>query len=63
MGAAIAGFGFIYSTYMLVLVVELWLVFRPSIVERAVSRGGVGTSRRNAEQQAAKACLEELQGS
>lgn len=33
--SAIAGFGFIYSTYMLILVVEVWLVLRPSIVERA----------------------------
>ena len=38
--SAIAGFGFIYSAYMLVLVVEVWLVFRPSIVARANSRGG-----------------------
>ncbi len=38
--SAIAGFGFIYNTYMLVLLVEVWLVFRPSIVERASSCGG-----------------------
>lgn len=30
--SAIAGFGFIYSTYMLILIVEVWLVFRPAIV-------------------------------
>ncbi len=41
MTSAIAGFGFIYNTYMLVLVVEIWLVFRPSIVELAKSRSGV----------------------
>ncbi len=39
--SAIAGFGFIYGTYMLLLVVEVWLVFRPSIVHRATTRSGV----------------------
>ena len=39
--SAIAGFGFIYSTYMLVLIVEVWLVFRPTIVERAKTQGGL----------------------
>ncbi|MCP4190053.1 MAG: polysulfide reductase NrfD [Planctomycetaceae bacterium] len=40
--SAIAGFGFIYSTYMLLLVVEVWLVYRPELVERAASgRGGL----------------------
>jgi Ni/Fe-hydrogenase subunit HybB-like protein len=38
--SAIAGFGFIYSTYMLLLLVEVWLVFRPELVERANSRSG-----------------------
>ncbi len=38
--SAIAGFGFIYSAYMLVLVVEVWLVFRPAIVEQANSLTG-----------------------
>jgi len=33
--SAMAGFGFIYSFYMLVLLVDVWLLFRPSIVERA----------------------------
>ena len=33
--SAMAGFGFIYSLYMLILVVEVWLVFRPVIVARA----------------------------
>ena len=40
--SAIAGFGFIYSAYMLVLVVEIWLVFREAIVDRAKSLSGVG---------------------
>ena len=39
--SAIAGFGFIYSTYMLLLVVEVWLVFRPELVERANSHHGL----------------------
>ncbi|MCB1955905.1 MAG: ribonuclease III [Rhodocyclaceae bacterium] len=38
-------------------------VVRCVVEKPALSRGGVGNSRRNAEQQAAKACLEELQGS
>jgi Ni/Fe-hydrogenase subunit HybB-like protein len=33
--SAMAGFGFIYSFYMLVLLVDVWLLFRPGIVERA----------------------------
>lgn len=39
--SAIAGFGFIYNTYMLVLVVEVWLVFRDVIVERANNSTGL----------------------
>lgn len=38
--SAMAGFGFIYNLYMLLLVVEVWLVFRPTIVERAKSARG-----------------------
>lgn len=38
--SAMSVFGFIYSFYMLLLVVQVWLVFRPSIVERANSRSG-----------------------
>lgn len=38
--SAMAGFGFIYSLYMLVLIVEVWLEFRPEIVERAGSVTG-----------------------
>ena len=39
--SAMAGFGFIYNLYMLLLVVEVWLVFRPTIVERANSESGI----------------------
>ncbi len=39
--SAIAAFGFVYGTYMLVLLVEVWLEFRPTIVERAGSSTGV----------------------
>jgi len=38
--SAMSGFGFIYNFYMLLLVVEVWLVFRPTIVERANSYEG-----------------------
>jgi Ni/Fe-hydrogenase subunit HybB-like protein len=38
--SAMAGFGFIYSLYMLVLIVEVWLVFRPEIVALAQSSTG-----------------------
>lgn len=38
--SAMAGFGFIYSLYMLVLIVEVWLVFRPEIVQLGQTRGG-----------------------
>ena len=41
--SAMAGFGIIYSLYMLLLIVEVWLVFRPDIVQRAQSvRGPAG---------------------
>ncbi|PHS17690.1 MAG: polysulfide reductase [Blastopirellula sp.] len=39
--SAIAGFGFIYNAYMLILVVEIWLVFRPTIAYRAKSHDGI----------------------
>ena len=39
--SAMAGFGFIYSFYMLLLLIDVWLLFRPSIVERARSRTGL----------------------
>ncbi|MCA9187646.1 MAG: NrfD/PsrC family molybdoenzyme membrane anchor subunit [Pirellulaceae bacterium] len=38
--SAMAGFGFIYSFYMLLLLIEVWLVFRPEIVARANSHRG-----------------------
>jgi len=38
--SAMAGFGFIYSFYMLVLLVDVWLIFRPAIVERAETATG-----------------------
>ncbi len=38
--SAMAGFGFIYSSYMLIVVLLIWLVFRPEIVERAQSQSG-----------------------
>lgn len=39
--SAIAGFGFIYGTYMLVLVVEVWLVYRGELVRRANTSTGI----------------------
>lgn len=42
--SAIAGFGFIYGTYMLVLITEVWLVYRESIVEQANCRRGMSRS-------------------
>lgn len=33
--SAMAGFGFIYSAYFLLVMVEIWLVFRPHLVEQA----------------------------
>ena len=42
--SAIAGFGLIYSSYMLILIVEVWLVFRPTLVERANTSPGVARS-------------------
>ena len=39
--SAMACFGFIYNLYLLLLVLEVWLVFRPAIVERAKSGRGV----------------------
>ncbi len=38
--SAMSGFGIIYNFYMLLLIVEVWLVFRPEIVERANSKTG-----------------------
>ncbi|MEZ6061359.1 MAG: NrfD/PsrC family molybdoenzyme membrane anchor subunit [Planctomycetaceae bacterium] len=39
--SAMSGFGIIYSFYMLLLVVEVWLVFRPDIVARAQTATGL----------------------
>jgi len=39
--SAMAGFGFIYTAYLLVLVLEIWFVMRSSFIERARCRGGV----------------------
>jgi formate-dependent nitrite reductase membrane component NrfD len=40
--SAMACFGFIYSVYMLLLLVEVWLVFRPTIIHRANAPAGLG---------------------
>ena len=37
--SAMAGFGFIYSFYFVLVAVELWLTFRPTLVERAEKPG------------------------
>jgi len=39
--SAMSGFGIIYSFYMLLLLVEVWLVFRPDIVARAQTSTGL----------------------
>jgi predicted membrane protein len=39
--SAMAGFGAIYNLYMLLLIVEVWLVFRPDIVARAKTTDGL----------------------
>lgn len=39
--SAMAGFGFIYNLYMLLLVVEVWLMFRPEIVATAATATGI----------------------
>ncbi len=39
--SAMAGFGFIYNLYMLLLVVEVWLIFRPEIVAAAQTSTGI----------------------
>ena len=38
--SAMSGFGIIYSVYMLLLIIEVWLVFRADIVDRAKSARG-----------------------
>jgi Ni/Fe-hydrogenase subunit HybB-like protein len=39
--SAMAGFGLLYSTYLLILTLEVWFVWRPQIVERARRSRGV----------------------
>jgi len=39
--SAMVMFGLIYNAYLLLLFVEMWLVFRPTIVERANTMGGI----------------------
>lgn len=39
--SAMAGFGFIYNLYMLLLVVEVWLIFRPELVATAQTATGI----------------------
>lgn len=39
--SAMAGFGAIYNFYLLLLIVEVWLEFRPEIVSRAGTHSGI----------------------
>jgi len=39
--SAMSGFGYIYSFYLLLVLVEIWFVFRPDIVERAKQGTGI----------------------
>lgn len=43
--SAMVMFGLIYNAYLLLLFVEMWLVFRPTIVERANSSGPSGEAK------------------
>ena len=38
--SAMSGFGYIYSFYLLVVLLEIWFVFRPDIIARAKSSSG-----------------------
>ncbi len=38
--SAMAGFGILYAAYFIVLLFEVWFVFRPDIVARAAASGG-----------------------
>jgi len=40
--SAMSGFGYIYSFYLLLVVCEIWFVFRPEIVKRAGASSGIG---------------------
>jgi formate-dependent nitrite reductase membrane component NrfD len=39
--SAMSGFGYIYSFYLLVVLLEIWFVFRPEIIARAKSSTGI----------------------
>ena len=39
--SAMSGFGYIYSFYLLVVLLEIWFVFRPDIIARAKSSTGL----------------------
>ncbi len=39
--SAMSGFGFIWMLYLLLLLVEIWLIFRPDIVRYAQSSRGI----------------------
>jgi Ni/Fe-hydrogenase subunit HybB-like protein len=39
--SAMSGFGYIYTFYLLLVLVEIWLVFRPDIIRRARESAGV----------------------
>lgn len=39
--SAMSGFGYIYSFYLLVVLLEIWFVFRPDIIARAKSSSGL----------------------
>ena len=39
--SAMAGFGILYATYFVILLLEVWFVFRVDIIERAVSGNGL----------------------
>ena len=39
--SAMAGFGILYSIYLIILIFEVWLVFRPDIIENAKRSRGI----------------------
>ncbi|MBN2106265.1 MAG: polysulfide reductase NrfD [Deltaproteobacteria bacterium] len=39
--SAMSGFGYIYSFYLIVVLLEIWFVFRPDIIARAKSSTGI----------------------
>lgn len=40
-GSAMAGFGFFYSSYFLIVILEMWFVFRPDIIRIAAESRGI----------------------